>query len=112
MVGIGILDKAQALAGGIDLAKGGSNRFGTLGRERGISRAEHADEPSLDFWQQGQRGFTTTGLLSVHTDTVKNQRRGKRRQRGDQKKGTPLEAEPQHMNGSFGKSTARPAEHC
>tara|TARA_B100000674_G_scaffold441318_1_gene404878 strand:+ start:119 stop:472 length:354 start_codon:yes stop_codon:yes gene_type:complete len=112
VVGIGILDKAQALAGVIDLAQGNPYGFAILGRDQPpISRAEDAGEPRLDLRQQGQRGLTTTRLLSVHTDTVKI-RRGKRRQRGHQKKGTPLEAKPQHMNGSFGKSTARPAEHC
>ena len=80
MIGSGTLHNTQALARGIDLVQGGPNGFAVLERDQRISRAEYAGEPSLDFWQQGQRGFTTTGLLSVHTDTVKNQRRGKRRQ--------------------------------
>ena len=101
MVGTGKLHKAQALAGGINLAQGRPNRFAILERDQRISRAEHTGEPRLDLRQQGQRGFTTTRPHPAHTGTVKIKGVLNPGQRGRQKSGMPPEAEAHHMDGSL-----------
>ena len=99
MVGTGVLHKAQALAGGINLAQGNPYRFAILERDQWISRAEDTGESRLDFRQQGQRGFTTTRPHSAHTGTVKIKGVLNPGQRGRKKSGMPPEAKAHQMNG-------------
>ena len=110
MVGIGILHKAQALAGGIDLAQGDPYGFAILGRDQRISSAEDAGEPRLDLRQQGQRGFTTTRPHSAHTGTVKIKGMLNPGQRGRQKSGMPPEAEAHHLDGGLRVTSPEPAD--
>ena len=110
MVGTGVLHKAQALAGGINLAQGNPYRFAILERDQWISRAEDTGESRLDFRQQGQRGFTTTRPHSAHTGTVKIKGVLNPGQRGRKKSGMPPEAEAHHMDGGLRVTSPEPAD--
>ena len=99
MVGAGTLLKTQALAGGIDFAQGGSNRFAILGRDQGISRSDHTGEPRLDLRQQSKRGFATAGPHPAYTCAIKNKDLLNTRQRDRQKSTMPPEAEAHHIDG-------------
>ena len=94
MIGTGILHKAQALGGGIDLDQGGPYGYAIFGRDQRISRAEDAGEPHLDLRQQGQRGLTITRPHSAHTGTIKIKGVLNPEQRGCQKGDMPTEAKP------------------
>ena len=64
VIGTGILHKTQALAGGIGLTQGDLNCFAILGRDQGISRAEHTVSRA-DPGQQIYGGLTATGRIRL-----------------------------------------------
>ena len=99
VVCIGIFQTKQALASGIDLAQGGSNRFAILSRNQGIGGTEHTGEARLYLRQQSQRGFTTTGTHPADACAVKIKGVLNPGQRGCQKGGMPPEAETHHVDG-------------